>query len=628
MIKYSKLSIYLLFVASGLAFFNSYSNPAANSGMIAAKILQYSQKPEGTVLTDTEASDLNIIKGKRAGDITFFSKVNRTKTQFGAETLKHLLVNPLNDRTTILNRQNFIRTLKNDAELLRKIDSNIDKIKSNEDNLFKFWSDTHKLGPDFLELSTKLVGADNSKVLTELTRAGAFTGIGALGAVGAGGSLFLGAQFITFLYNRLTGAQIASSYHNQIYAYDAEYDIRNGIFLALALGLAGLSYYRLIPAFKNQSKISSEMLELLSSINAILGASKELNALIGKMDEAKKALVSLKNLEIYTESFEGLSSELTSLIKQLQKNTFVNNTSWVTFVGRIRVAYKKFNELKDGFKDLFKAIGEVDAYASFARLMNEYSDKDTKFCFVDYTPNNKVPVAEFENGWCTTIAQDKIVTQSLNLGNKVNPDIEGSYYPNVYLTAANGAGKSTLLILAAHNTILSQVAGMAAAASWKAGIFDSIITHVNIDHNTESGQSAYAVEQERMNNLRDDIKRKFNNGRVVLAVIDEPYKSTKETLASASLEEFTTEIEFYDKCICLIASHFLNPAKKIEERKNGRFVNLCIPTRETQPKSGVFIRDHKIVPGIDEWLQEDPQDLSKTDRYDKWLAFTKLDKNA
>lgn len=623
MIKYSKLSIYLFFVASGLAFFNSYSNPAANSGMIAAKILQYSQKPEGTVLTDTEASDLNIIKGKRAGDITFFSKVNRTKTQFGAETLKHLLVNPLNDRTTILNRQNFIRTLKNDAELLRKIDFNIDKIKSNEDNLFKFWSDTHKLGPDFLELSTKLVGADNSKILTEFTRAGAFAGIGVLGIlglIGSGYELINGAACIAEKWN---------NFHSSYEEYDKfEFNRWDALTLAGSLGLIALAKYRLIPAFKNQSKVSSEMLELLSSVNAILGASKELNALIGKMDEAKKALVSLKNLEIYTESFEGLSSELTSLIKQLQKNTFVNNTSWVTFVGRIRVAYKKFNELKDGFKDLFKAIGEVDAYASFARLMNEYSDKDTKFCFVDYTPNNKVPVAEFENGWCTTIAQDKIVTQSLNLGNKVNPDAEGTYYPNVYLTAANGAGKSTLLILAAHNTILSQVAGMAAAASWKAGIFDSIITHVNIDHNTESGQSAYAVEQERMNNLRDDIKRKFNNGRVVLAVIDEPYKSTKETLASASLEEFTTEIEFYDKCICLIASHFLNPAKKIEERKNGRFVNLCIPTRETQPKSGVFIRDHKIVPGIDEWLQEDPQDLSKTDRYDKWLAFTKLDKNA
>lgn len=610
----------------GLAHFNSYSSPAndVSRDNIAAKILQYSQiNDTNAVLTSTGAADLNIIKGKRPGDITLFSKVNRTKTVLGSETLKHLLINPINDRVKLANRQSFVRKLKGDVELLRNIDLSIDKIRCNEENLFKFWADSHKLESDILGLSTQLVGADNSKVLTELTRAAAFAGIGVIGAFGAIGS-FVGLCTL--------GGFFAGIFQGQRYNHSGDlimqFDKYDAVGLGFFLGLAGLTKYRLIPAFRNQSKVSSQMHELLTSVSSILSASKELNAQLETMGEATKALSYIKNLKIYTESFEGLTTELKSLIKELQTKTFVDNKSRIKFAGRIRVTYKKFNELKGSFENLFRAIGEVDAYASFARLMNEHDDQATRFCFVDYV-GSKTPVIEFQDSWCATIERDIIVTQTLNLGNKeLHSEVNEPYYPNVYLTAANGAGKSTLLILTAHNTIMSQVVGIATGTSWRTTLFDYIATHANIDHNTQNGQSSYAVEQEVMDKLKVGIMKKFNNKKVVLAIIDEPFKSTAAVLGSKVLTEFIEEIEFYDKSICLIASHLLEPAVKIEKENKGRFINLCIPTNETKPGSGVFVRDHKIVAGIDKWLQGDENDPDRTLRYDNWLRYTKLDARA
>lgn len=236
-------------------------------------------------------------------------------------------------------------------------------------------------------------------------------------------------------------------------------------------------------------------------------------------------------------------------------------------------------------------------------------------------------ITRFKNAWHPAVEQTKIISHTLNLGSNADLILNDNeiYCPNVFLTAPNGAGKSTVLLQIALNVILSQTFGIAASDEFKTTLFDSIVIHSNIEHNAKEGQSTYAVEQEKMKQLGISIKSGCNNHKKVLAIIDEPFKSTKEELASVCLDNFMKDIEFYDKSICLIASHFLIPGQKVEERNNGRFINLHIPVYEEPSKSGTFKRGFKLEKGIDEnWFNQSKEDSGWMERYDAWLAFTKL----
>ncbi len=584
----------------------------------SSKILSY-QEEKNSILSSEAIADLNLIVGKKKGDTSLLDKISRTKTYFGYESLKYLLSNPLKDKKTLLKRQAFIkkfRGLSNKDE----IEKNLDIIAQNEKAILKLCADPINLNSDFLSLSTQLVGLDKYSVPTELARIGAASLTATIGVATGVYSFFKTCKLGGFIYQSLTN--LNRRYPNPY--DDFALELEDVIGLGISLGLVKFVKDKMIPSFKAQENNSRQMLQDLISVNQTLEACANLSKELEELKETS-ALIYSNNFKVYTQSFEGLSNEVKNLIKTVKTNTF-KKVSNFKFMGRVRVAYKKFHELKSNFVNLFKAIGELDAYISFARLIDEHREETVHYCFTQYLDND-LPIVRFKNAWHPAVEQTKIISHSLNLGSNADLILNDSdiYCPNVFLTAPNGAGKSTVLLQIALNVILSQTFGISAADEFKTTLFDSIVIHSNIEHNAKEGQSTYAVEQEKMKQLGISIKSGCNNHKRVLAIIDEPFKSTKEELASVCLDNFMKDIEFYDKSICLIASHFLIPGQKVEERNNGRFINLHIPVYEEPSKSGTFKRGFKLEKGIDEnWFNQSKEDSGWMERYDAWLAFTKL----
>ncbi|CDK30371.1 MutS-related protein [Candidatus Babela massiliensis] len=584
----------------------------------SSKILSY-QEEKNSILSSEAIADLNLIVGKKKGDTSLLDKISRTKTYFGYESLRYLLSNPLKDKKALLKRQAFIkkfRSLSNKDE----IEKNLDIIAQNEKIILKLYADPINLSSDFLSLSTQLVGLDKYSVPTELARIGAASLTSTLAVATGAYSFFKTCKLGGFIYRGLTNL---NRYNPKSYG-DFALEPQDVIGLGISLGLVKFVKDKMIPSFKAQENNSRHMLEDLISVNRTLEACANLSEELEELKESS-ALIYSNNFKVYTQSFEGLSNEVKSLIKTIKTNTF-KKVSNFKFMGRVRVAYKKFHELKSNFVNLFKAIGELDAYISFARLIDEHREEAVHYCFTQYLDND-LPIVRFKNAWHPAVEQTKIISHTLNLGSNADLILNDHeiYCPNVFLTAPNGAGKSTVLLQIALNVILSQTFGIAAADEFKTTLFDSIVIHSNIEHNAKEGQSTYAVEQEKMKQLGISIKSGCNNHKKVLAIIDEPFKSTKEELASVCLDNFMKDIEFYDKSICLIASHFLIPGQKVEERNNGRFINLHIPVYEEPSKSGTFKRGFKLEKGIDEnWFNQSKEDSGWMERYDAWLAFTKL----
>lgn len=580
------------------------SLPESDKQELPAKVLDYSKDfLNSSVLNRHAARELNLVLGKDDSlNSNLLNAIDRTNTWYGREALKVLLVNPLTkeQEDQLLKRQTLIKRLKDSPELLADFQQIFSKIAKHQENIFLLWSLANPFqgATDVQAYLGQLTGANKSKYSMELIRY----------LTNAGGALI---STLLGYKTSINSYRVAYCWFNPEHkiTWDAKNrDMIHHYLMKLGMwsGLSALWFLKVVRPVIDAERVNRDMQELMISVGETVNSSEDLVRKLDQVEGSEAALKYAHNLREYAANSKELNSKLRLLLNELKSKTFKGKSSSLSFMGRVRLAYEYLAELKNELIPLLKAIGEIDAYVSTARLIVEYKDKPVKYSLTEFVNSSDAPILVVDQSWNPLIKSNH-KTESIALGTGEN------LIPNILLTGPHGGGKSTFMKQIAYSVVLSQVFGIAPATSCKMTLFSMINSYMDIKDNPEKGKSTFMAEKARIRDLKLKI-RSLQDGQFGFTVIDEPFKATMEDEASILVNKFITQIEQVSENICIMASHFIKPAVEAEKRDHARFVNYHMKTEEKN--LGRFTRHFKLENGKCDWWFDDQK---KRARYVDWL---------
>lgn len=596
------------------------SLPKVDQDELPAKVLKYKKDfNENQVLENHVARELNVVEGKDDSPTSnLLHSIDRTKTWYGREALKFLLTNPLGRREEdqLRERQKFVKRLADSPELLEQFDRILIKVAEHQENVFLLWSLVNPFNnsTDLQAMFNQLTDAKGSKVWMETVRQTTNATAAALTASLVGATNYFGYNIIkkALGYKSLgkKNCYLPGEGDGVLEVQVLEKDqITTSDWLKFGLSTlaTGFCFYKIVPAVKNAEKTNKDMQELMISIGETVNAATDIVKVLEKVDGADHVMKYTEQLRKYTTRTKELSVGLQKLLSELKASTFKGKPSYWSLMGRVRLAYQYTSEIKESLVPLLKAIGEVDAYVSPAKLVIEYKKNSVHYCFAEFVKSDGYPMIKVTKSWNPLIKSEDIITEDIALGTGDN------LVPNILLTGPHGGGKSTFMRQIAMCVVLAQVFGIAPAESLTMTTFSKINTYLDIKDNPEKSISTFMAERARMQLLKTKI-RGLQDGRFALTIIDEPFKATMEQEASKLVTKFMEKIEQVTENITIMASHFIEPAVASEKRDNSRFVNFHMDTIERTP--GRFKRSFKLKPGKCGWWFDDE---AKRSRYVNWL---------
>jgi DNA mismatch repair protein MutS len=280
------------------------------------------------------------------------------------------------------------------------------------------------------------------------------------------------------------------------------------------------------------------------------------------------------------------NSDVKSLLEKLQADTFKGDPSFFSNKGRVLATFQKMLRLKDKFIGALKAVGELDAYMSIAKLYMQHEDnKNAKYCFAQIVDSDE-PVIQIQNFWHPFINPDKVVTNNIELG-------RGADAHNVILTGPNAAGKSTFLKSLTIALILAQCFGITPASVMKFTPFVKINTYLNIS-DEEGKESLYQAEMRRAQSLLNSIKN-LKKGEFSFVIMDEIFTGTNPKEGKAGAYGVAKAIAKYSSCICVVATHY-KKLTALEADTNGYYKNYKVYVNIKG--DGTVDCPYKVIPGI------------------------------
>lgn len=307
------------------------------------------------------------------------------------------------------------------------------------------------------------------------------------------------------------------------------------------VGKNAITQYKLISRLRAQCMKFSLTLAKLKDAAQVVEASDIL-----------KNLPEVQALADLAQHPEHFSKDFNALQALLQKGTF--KSTWGLYYGRTLAANKLIQASRQDFATIIQAIGILDAYVSIAKLMKESTKQRVKFCFADYRTSDK-PYLALNNCWSPLIPADKVVANSLELGNPVR---------NMIISGPNTGGKSTVLKTVAINVILAQSLGIAAAQSCTLTPFATINTSANIIDQAD-GDSFFAAECQRALELSKRIKA-LKPGTFSISFIDELFRGTTDDQADVLAYTYTKdELGSLPQSLTLQATHKRSLRKLAQE---------------------------------------------------------------
>ncbi len=568
------------------------SIPATELQELSQKLLDFQELiPKKRIIMEQAIEEFNLTTGKsESPDMHLHNSTKRTVTAYGDAAHRILLENPLGNQQQIIDRQSFIKQLVNNPDLVTEFDNILYPIAYHQENVLMLWSLSNPLNDqskDFLANIGQLTGLKSTKHGLEVLR---WITLLASGTITAG--LLGGTAYYTY---------DAGKNH-----FEDQASLTSYLWPFIGAGLSALWWYKFFPSVKHMEKINKDMQEMMISVGTTIRAAQALSYCLQKEAHGYKALAYAHNLRSSISQSDQLAHDLQTLINELNAPTFKGEPAFSSHMGRVRTTYQLVVKLKESLLPVLKAIGEVDALISPAKLMHEYEEQPVHYCFTEFVPAQD-PVIKLQKSWNPVIKIEDIVTEDISLGG--GPDL----VPNMLLTGPHGGGKSTIMRQVAYSVILSQVFGISPCDQCAMTLFQSINSYLDIKDNMEAGKSTFMAERDRIEFIKHKLLG-LQEGKFGFTVVDELFKGTMEAEASKLVTKFMEKVEMVTESVCIMASHFVRPAIEAEKRSNSRFANYHMQTEERT--LGRFKRTFKLDEGRCDWWFAD---AAKRDRYVKWL---------
>jgi DNA mismatch repair protein MutS len=501
--------------------------------------------------------------------------IDETDTTLGSIFLCYMLLQPTTDTTVLQRTQACIKALIEDEALLEELDLLLKKFKKSESMLLSFWpqdplknaaqrkyfnygaSVSALLNKSKKIMTTSAVLEHQKRFVTAASTMIAAALLPLYGATHAAGASLPATMEKVSENLRNTGGPIFGLLQS---CTDNNYALT---FLAIASGITCGFMVKdtvdwMLDNFFLERCIHKKMVHTARAI----AAAKKITKIIESKEQIH-ALIPLKTALATLSS--STSSDLSTLLKNLDASTFKHKSSFLTPMGTTLTSFKLFCSLKHEFEDLFICIGQLDAYVSLAKLYKEHEHTSTPYCFVDFTDTEK-PSLHLEDFWNPFVLSNNVILNTVTLGT-------AGHLPDLLITGPNAGGKSTLLKAIAINIIMAQSFGIAPSRHATLTPFHRIMTYLNIVDDISSGNSLFNAQALRVLAILQSVTAISADQRCFI-IVDEMFNGTSPEEAAACSFAVAKALGTYSKTISILATHY--PLLTTLEQKTNAYENFCV----------------------------------------------------
>ena len=297
-----------------------------------------------------------------------------------------------------------------------------------------------------------------------------------------------------------------------------------------------------------------------SSCSSAYYTHKIINLLHQKINYVSQLLSTVKEISRIT-NIPTMSDNFLSAI--CDNEIFQGEPGWTTNKGVILGTYFQINDNISVIIPYLKYIAEIDFYISMAKLYTETSEK---ICYVEYLENRKRPEIKIKGLWDIFLLDKKIVVNDLDL----------RHTKNLLITGPNAGGKSTYIKSIAISVLMAQTIGLAPCEEMQMTPFNIINTYLNIP-DCPGKSSLFEAEMYRAKEHLDMIKDASKVGKFAFVIMDEIFSSTNYVEGFAAAYAIIKKLISYKNSVSIITTHYTdltrleNDTMKVTEKHKRKY---------------------------------------------------------
>lgn len=539
--------------------------------------------------------DLNLVAGSLDTPGTYLTGLlfdAYANTDLGKAYAAGLVCRPIDDAKELQNRQNIIKAFMDRKDVAEALS----EIKTQEKFFTNLWHGAgqppmpfkdyfqslgkNSLNKSCLALDIKAFSSRTQNALRELIK------IASIGALTAYGVMTMTNQdtpsSLETYANKFVGtsgeAFALGSFVEQPQALGAVMTTA-GLYTAASTKMSLQTFHAGLLQNDHLRKWLMHIAHMLKQMKTIRNAIKDTNL--------AKQLTFFKDLDALFTEMETKGTDLATLMGMLESKTFAltsdDSNSYVFRYGKAVCAWKLLADNLQKFEAPLAAIGEIDAFAACAKLMQN----NNNFCFAEFV-NQKTPMLELSNCW-NPFVQKNAVTNDIKLGQEFET-------PNMLVTAPNSAGKSmSALKCPAIAVTLAQSFGIAPAQKMKFTPFSCIATYMNISDSQVDQESRFQAELVGVGSYGDKAVKLAKDGKFSFAIFDEIFSGTSPKEGAKLGYKVAQQLSRISTAMSIISTHYVQELAALEKDTNGAFKNYTI---KVVVEKDSILRTFKLVPGV------------------------------
>ena len=304
-----------------------------------------------------------------------------------------------------------------------------------------------------------------------------------------------------------------------------------------------------------------------------------------------------KTADLYPTFIPSTSKNWLSFLELVQSNTFHSSfgVGGMLFKdhGKVVQAYNFLMQSQDEIGELIRFYGEIDAYVSMAKLVQEFEDSSnnqgapTRYSFVEFVEKSKYPRFEAVHYWNPIFAAQRAIPNIINIG-------ENGKARNIMVTGANAGGKSGNIKAILTNIILAQTFGIAPSENLIMTPFSFIQATLKSNDDTANNKSRFQVEALDMARVMQRVLE-LPKDKFCAIFSDELFAGTEVEPAISLTRRICLSIAEMNNVMYILATHY-KELTKLETITNGVFKNYKVEVIKLP--DGSLHRPYKLIEGI------------------------------
>lgn len=351
-------------------------------------------------------------------------------------------------------------------------------------------------------------------------------------------------------------------------------------------GIAPLQeLYSIQAIVRNNMKCIKKLQTQLMGVAHVIRIINHMHTVLQQHPEITTHLVhynALKNIATST----NISEKLATLLELLNSATFKGKPSFLSRIGIILAAYKLMQEVGHELEPALAALGEIDAYASCASLLNNSQSGTARYSFAQYDTTSTTPFVQAHNFWHPLVATDEITLNSIALG--LNDATR-----NIVITGPNACGKSTNLKALTLCAYLAQTITLVSAEQYTQSICKEIYSSMVVSDNIQQNKSLFVAELTDAEELLTRVEN-LKTGEYMFIALDELFKSTHHQKGQNIAYNLLEHLHASPNVITIVSTHF-EKLIELADKNNGRCINYTVDQFRLQPGVGSLDNTFDIV---------------------------------